>query len=85
MALSTTKISEKQVKDTLGETTLSAVGVCGSTKINEWSPYKPINSSVVPRSDATRDYISGFHIINNYLEYNRPTGGSSSPYCWLRL
>lgn len=81
MALSTTKISEKQVKDTLGETTLSVVGLCSSTKINEWSPYKPINNSVVPRSDATRDYISGFHIINNYLEYNRPTGGSSSPYC----
>lgn len=81
MALSTTKISEKQVRDTLGETTLSAVGLCSSTKINEWSPYKPINNSVVPRSDATRDYISGFHIINNYLEYNRPTGGSSSPYC----
>lgn len=81
MALSTTKISEKQVKDTLGETTLSVVGLCSSTKINEWSPYKPINNSVVPRSDATRDYVSGFHIINNYLEYNRPTGGSSSPYC----
>ena len=81
MALSTTKISEKQVKDTLGETTLSVVGLCSSTKINEWSPYKPINNAVVPRSDATRDYISGFHIINNYLEYNRPTGGSSSPYC----
>ena len=81
MALSTTKISEKQVKDALGETTLSVVGLCSSTKINEWSPYKPINNAVVPRSDATRDYISGFHIINNYLEYNRPTGGSSSPYC----
>ena len=81
MALSTTKISEKQVKDALGETTLSVVGLCSSTKINEWSPYKPINNSVVPRSDATRDYVSGFHIINNYLEYNRPTGGSSSPYC----
>ena len=81
MALSTTKISEKQVRDALGETTLSNVGLCSSTKINEWSPYKPINNAVVPRSDATRDYISGFHIINNYLEYNRPTGGSSSPYC----
>ena len=81
MALSTTKISEKQVRDALGETTLSDVGLCSSTKINEWSPYKPINNSVVPRADATRDYISGFHIINNYLEYNRPTGGSSSPYC----
>lgn len=81
MALSTTKISEKQVRDALGETTLSTVGLCSSTKINEWSPYKPINNSVVPRSDATRDYVSGFHIINNYLEYNRPTGGSSSPYC----
>lgn len=81
MALSTTKISEKQVMDALGETTLSNVGICSSTKINEWSPYKPINNSVVPRSDATRDYVSGFHIINNYLEYNRPTGGSSSPYC----
>lgn len=81
MALSTTKISEKQVRDALGETTLSNVGLCSSTKINEWSPYKPINNSVVPRSDATRDYVSGFHIINNYLEYNRPTGGSNSPYC----
>ena len=81
MALSTTKISEKQVRDALGETTLSVVGLCSSTKINEWSPYKPINNAVVPRSDATRDYVSGFHIINNYLEYNRPTGGSSSPYC----
>lgn len=81
MALSTTKISEKQVRDALGETTLSDVGLCSSTKINEWSPYKPINNAVVPRSDATRDYVSGFHIINNYLEYNRPTGGSNSPYC----
>lgn len=74
MALPTTKITVKQVKDTLGETTLKVTELCVSPKINEWSPYKPIKAEIVPRSTATRDYISGFTVVNNYLEYNRPTG-----------
>ncbi|NCB96297.1 MAG: hypothetical protein EOM35_07585 [Negativicutes bacterium] len=81
MALSTTKITLKQIRDTLGETSLALTELCSSTKINEWSPYKPINNSEVPRATATRDYISGFRVINNYLEYDRPTGTSNSPYC----
>ena len=81
MALPTTKVTLKQIRDTLGETTLALTALCTSPKINEWSPYKPINNSVVPRTTATRDYISGFRVINNYLEYDRPTGTSSSPYC----
>lgn len=81
MALSTTKITLKQIRDTLGETTLALTALCTSPKINEWSPYKPINNSQVPRATATRDYVSGFRIVNNYLEYNRPTGTSDSPYC----
>ena len=72
MALPTTKITVKQVRDTLGETTLKVTELCTSPKINEWSPYKPIKATVVPRSEATRDYISGFTIVNNYLEYERP-------------
>ena len=72
MALPTTKITVKQVRDTLGETTLKVTELCTSPKINEWSPYKPIKATVVPRSEATRDYISGFTIINSYLEYERP-------------
>ena len=72
MALPTTKITVKQVRDTLGETTLKVTELCTSPKINEWSPYKPIKATIVPRSDATRDYISGFTIVNSYLEYERP-------------
>ena len=72
MALPTTKITVKQIRDTLGETTLKVTELCTSPKINEWSPYKPIKATVVPRSEATRDYISGFTIVNNYLEYERP-------------
>ena len=72
MALPTTKITVKQVRDTLGETTLKVTELCTSPKINEWSPYKPIKATVVPRSEATRDNISGFTIVNNYLEYERP-------------
>ena len=72
MALPTTKITVKQVRDTLGETTLKVTELCTSPKINEWSPYKPIKATVVPRVEATRDYISGFTIVNNYLEYERP-------------
>ena len=72
MALPTTKITVKQVRDTLGETTLKVTELCTSPKINEWSPYKPIKATVVPRSEATRDYISGFTIVNSYLEYERP-------------
>ena len=72
MALPTTKITVKQVRDTLGETTLKVTELCTSPKINEWSPYKPIKATIVPRSEATRDYISGFTIVNNYLEYERP-------------
>lgn len=72
MALPTTKITVKQVRDTLGETTLKVTELCTSPKINEWSPYKPIKATIVPRSEATRDYISGFTIINSYLEYERP-------------
>ena len=72
MALPTTKITVKQVRDTLGETTLKVTELCTSPKINEWSPYKPIKATIVPRSEATRDYISGFTIVNSYLEYERP-------------
>lgn len=39
MALPTTKITVKQVRDTLGETTLKVTELCTSPKINEWSPY----------------------------------------------
>lgn len=81
MALPTTKVTLKQIRDTLGETTLALTELCSSPKINEWSPYKPINNSVVPRTTATRDYISGFRVVNNYLEYDKPTGTSESPYC----
>ena len=81
MALPTTKVTLKQIRDTLGETTLALTALCTSPKINEWSPYKPINNSQVPRATATRDYISGFRIVNNYLEYDKPTGTSDSPYC----
>ena len=81
MALPTTKVTLKQIRDTLGETTLALTELCSSPKINEWSPYKPINNSVVPRTTATRDYISGFRVVNNYLEYDKPTGTSASPYC----
>ena len=82
MALPTTKITVKQVRDTLGETTLKVTELCTSPKINEWSPYKPIRATIVPRSEATRDYISGFTIVTPsgsapFLRVTENTGTSS--------
>ena len=82
MKLGTTDISILSVRNILGypSTDLGTLCSCGENYINIWSPYKPINYNGLTLSDTIRDKLTGFKIVNNYLQYDPPVGGSTSPY-----
>ena len=82
MTLGTTDISIMTVRNILGypSTDLGTLCSCGEEYINIWSPYKPINYNGLTLSDTIRNTHSGFKIVNNYLQYDPPVGGSTSPY-----
>ena len=82
MTLGTTDISIMNVRNILGypSTDLGTLCSCGEEYINIWSPYKPINYNGLTLSDTIRNTHSGFKIVNNYLQYDPPVGGSTSPY-----
>lgn len=82
MTLGTTDISILSVRNILGypSTDLGTLCSCGENYINIWSPYKPINYNGLILSDTIRDTLTGFKIVNNYLQYDPPVGGSTSPY-----
>ena len=82
MKLGTTDISILNVRNILGypSTDLGTLCSCGENYINIWSPYKPINYNGLTLSDTIRNTHSGFKIVNNYLQYDPPVGGSTSPY-----
>lgn len=82
MTLGTTDISILSVRNILGypSTDLGTLCSCGESYINIWSPYKPINYNGLTLSDTIRDTLTGFKIVNNYLQYDPPVGGSTSPY-----
>ena len=82
MKLGTTDISILSVRNILGypSTDLGTLCSCGENYINIWSPYKPINYNGLTLSDTIRNTLSGFKIVNNYLQYDPPVGGSTSPY-----
>lgn len=82
MTLGTTDISIMTVRNILGypSTDLGTLCSCGEEYINIWSPYKPINYNGLTLSDTIRNTLSGFKIVNNYLQYDPPIGGSTSPY-----
>ena len=82
MKLGTTDISILSVRNILGypSTDLGTLCSCGENYINIWSPYKPINYNGLTLSDTIRNKLTGFKIVNNYLQYDPPVGGSTSPY-----
>ena len=82
MKLGTTDVSILSVRNILGypSTDLGTLCSCGENYINIWSPYKPINYNGLTLSDTIRDKLAGFKIVNNYLQYDPPVGGSTSPY-----
>lgn len=82
MTLGTTDVSILNVRNILGypSTDLGTLCSCGENYINIWSPYKPINYNGLTLSDTIRNTHSGFKIVNNYLQYDPPVGGSTSPY-----
>ena len=82
MQLGTTDVSILNVRNILGypSTDLGTLCSCGENYINIWSPYKPINYNGLTLSDTIRNTHSGFKIVNNYLQYDPPVGGSTSPY-----
>lgn len=82
MTLGTTDVSILNVRNILGypSTDLGTLCSCGENYINIWSPYKPINYNGLTLSDTIRNTYSGFKIVNNYLQYDPPIGGSTSPY-----
>lgn len=77
-----TAVSIMDVRNVLGypSTDLGTLCSCGENYINIWSPYKPINYNGLTLSDTIRDKLTGFKIVNNYLQYDPPVGGSTSPY-----
>lgn len=77
-----TAVGIMDVRNVLGypSTDLGTLCSCGENYINIWSPYKPINYNGLTLSDTIRDKLTGFKIVNNYLQYDPPVGGSTSPY-----
>ena len=82
MTLGTTDIGIMSVRNVLGypSTDLGTLCSCGENYINIWSPYKPINYNGLTLPDTMRERLTGFKIVDNYLRYDPPTGGSESPY-----
>jgi hypothetical protein len=80
MALPNSNISVPMVRAELRAATNNVGQLCIHPNVNEWSPYKPINSGAITLNEAFREQVSGFLIIGRYLSYNKPTGGASSPY-----
>ena len=87
MTLPTTQVSQWQVACTVGEvsngklvTNLSTL--CTSDNINIWSRYKPLRASASTLNSTLRETLTGFKInpTTLYLEWDKPTGGKSSPY-----
>lgn len=87
MTLPTTQLSLWQVACTVGEvsngklvTNLSKL--CASDNINIWSRYKPLRASAPTLNSTLRETLTGFKINSStmYLEWDKPTGGQSSPY-----
>ena len=83
MTLGTTDVSTLSVRNILGYPSLD-VGTlcsCGEDYINIWSPYKPVNYNGLTLSNTLREIMSGFKINSNqYLYYDGPKGGATSPY-----
>ena len=82
MTLGNTDISIMAVRNVLGypSTDLGTLCSCGENYINIWSPYKPINYNGLTLPDTMRERLTGFKIVSNYLQYDPPVGGSTSPY-----
>ena len=91
MALGITGITTSVVSQEIGLSSNDVGELCqgiklGSglpSKINKWSPYKPISNSTLPRTAYIRGYVSGFSVdpVTKLLTHIPPTGGTNSPYC----
>ena len=79
-ALPTTGITTSMVASAIGAATNDVGTLCSHPNVNSWSSYKPINVNSVALNQATRDYLSGFKIVSRQLVYDKPLGGSTSPY-----
>lgn len=92
MALPNSNITTSLVKTTIGASTNNVGALCTHPKINKWSKWKPVsfnsvngltvanlqsvNFGLVPPPSNT-SYAS---VVSGKWSYQRPAGGSSSPY-----
>ena len=95
----TPPISIDDVKSVLGESSNDLATLCKSSKINKWSPHKPVHSSklfdlndadfgiidktfklIVPSYSRLEDLCRDVIIRTPSYTYEKPKGGSSSPY-----
>lgn len=87
MALPNSNLSVAMVKSELGAATNDVGQLCIHPNVNKWSKYKPIrHSSVTPLTETERK-ASGFGVAEaptsgkaGLLEYQRPLGGTTSPF-----
>ena len=82
MKLGTTDISILSVRNILGYPSTDLGTLCSCDNVNIWSRYKPLHSSALTLNDTLRNSLTGFYIdpTTLYLEWDKPTGSSSSPY-----
>lgn len=82
MQLGTTDVSILNVRNTLGYPSTDLGTLCSCENVNIWSRYKPLRASALTLNDTLRNTITGFKInaTTLYLEWDKPTGGASSPY-----
>lgn len=82
MKLGTTDISIMTVRNILGYPSTDLGTLCSCDNVNIWSRYKPLKASALTLNDTLRNSLTGFYIdpTTLYLEWDKPTGSSSSPY-----
>lgn len=96
MALPNSNISVSMVKQAIGSGSNDIGTLCTHPNINKWSKWKPIDSSLVTMNSVilenlkygitVKSYPDAQAVMDAYLasdevwEYNKPTGGSTSPY-----
>lgn len=83
MALGNTGLTTSLIGNTLGVSSRDVGTLCTSSNINIFSYYKPHNSLVASYSSRPATTAKGgliYDNVNKKLKWDKPTGGSSSPY-----
>ena len=77
-----TRVSVMEVRNITGCPSTDVGTLCSCNNVNIWSRYKPLSASVLTLNDTLRNSLTGFKInpTTLYIEWDKPTGGPSSPY-----